>query len=101
MKWIRQGRRRVVYSFVYKSLPVVRPAVRETTALGAAYLAALAVGYWSDLRMLSELWQVDHIFEPQMSRSTAADLMDGWTEAVECSKSWGHNRELSSMKSEA
>lgn len=68
-------------------VPVLRPAVHETTALGAAYLSGLAVGYWSDVDTLSELWQVDQIFEPQMARSTANDLMEAWNQAVLRSKS--------------
>ena len=67
-------------------VPVVRPVVRETTALGAAYLAGIAVGYWPNMDVLSDLWQVDHTFEPQMPRSTAEHLMDAWSDAVERSK---------------
>jgi len=67
-------------------VPVVRPIIRETTALGAAYLSGIAVGYWPNIEALSSLWQVDQIFEPQMPRSIAENLMEAWAEAVERSK---------------
>ena len=69
-------------------VPVVRPKVAETTALGAAYLAGLAVGYWRDAGDLAANWQVDRRFEPAMSRDQAASLMAGWTRAVERAKHW-------------
>ena len=69
-------------------VPVVRPVVRETTALGAAYLAGIAVGQWAGFDDLSQLWQKEHIFEPQKSRSDASVLMDSWSAAVERSKGW-------------
>ena len=69
-------------------VPVVRPKVAETTALGAAYLAGLAVGYWRDTGDLAANWQVDRRFEPAMSRDQAASLMAGWTRAVERAKHW-------------
>ncbi len=68
------------------NVPVIRPVVRETTALGAAYLAGIAVGYWLDPDLLSTLWQIDQIFEPQMPQSMVANLMENWNEAVERSK---------------
>ena len=69
-------------------VPVVRPKVAETTALGAAYLAGLAVGYWRDAHDVSANWQVDRRFEPSMSRDRAASLMRGWNKAVERAKRW-------------
>ena len=69
-------------------VPVVRPKVAETTALGAAYLAGLAVGYWRDTGDHAANWQVDRRFEPAMSRDQAASLMAGWTRAVERAKHW-------------
>ncbi len=71
-------------------VPVIRPVVRETTALGAAYLAGIAVGHWSDTNAISNLWQIDQIFEPQMPRSIALERMETWAEAVERSKGWIH-----------
>jgi glycerol kinase len=69
-------------------VPVVRPKVLETTALGAAYLAGLAVGYWKDAAEVARNWQVDRTFEPAMSRERVAELCAGWEKAVERSKAW-------------
>ena len=63
-------------------IPVVRPQVTETTALGAAYLAGLAVGIWRDTGELAAQWQVQRRFEPQMTRDQAAERMAGWERAV-------------------
>jgi glycerol kinase len=63
-------------------IPVVRPQVVETTALGAAYLAGLAVGVWRDLDELAAQWQVQRRFEPKMARERADALMAGWERAV-------------------
>ncbi|HEY8245369.1 MAG TPA: glycerol kinase GlpK [Casimicrobiaceae bacterium] len=69
-------------------VPVVRPKVLETTALGAAYLAGLAVGYWKDAAEVGRNWQVDRTFEPSMSQERVAELVAGWEKAVERSKGW-------------
>ena len=71
-------------------VPIVRPRVRETTALGAAHLAGLAVGQWSDRAELHESQKIDRTFEPQMTRSVASDLMSAWADAVERSKGQSH-----------
>lgn len=63
-------------------IPVVRPKVTETTALGAAYLAGLAVGFWSSEDELESLWQTDRIFTPAMSEAQREGLYGGWLEAV-------------------
>jgi glycerol kinase len=63
-------------------IPVVRPKVIETTALGAAYLAGLAVGSYRDLDELAGQWQVERRFMPTMARTRAAELMGGWERAV-------------------
>ena len=63
-------------------IPVLRPAVTETTALGAAYLAGLAVGVYSDLESLSKLWRCERRFLPTMTRARAAELMMQWEHAV-------------------
>jgi glycerol kinase len=63
-------------------VPVVRPRVAETTALGAAYLAGLAVGFWKDAAEVAANWQVDRRFEPAMSRDEAGALTSGWARAV-------------------
>jgi glycerol kinase len=69
-------------------VPVVRPRVTETTALGAAYLAGLAVGYWSDERDIAAQWQTERRFEPCMERAHAEGLMANWNKAVERAKRW-------------
>lgn len=71
-------------------VPVVRPRIRETTALGAAYLAGLGVGFWNDPKALDAQWQAERVFEPQMERSQAAELLAGWRRAVERAKQWAH-----------
>ncbi len=67
---------------------VVRPKVTETTALGAAYLAGLGVGYWKNMDDLDSQWQVDRVFEPKMERDRAQALHSVWRKAVERSKDW-------------
>lgn len=69
-------------------IPVVRSKTSETTALGAAYRAGLAVGYWKDKRELSEHWRADRRFEPIMSEQAANDLTSRWHEAVKRSLGW-------------
>ncbi len=68
--------------------PVVRPQVRETTALGAAYLAGLAVGYWRDRAEIGQLWKAERVFSPAMERGRAAELRRTWSRALERSKGW-------------
>jgi len=63
-------------------IPVVRPAITETTALGAAYLAGLAAGVWRDTDELARLWRIERSFLPTMSRDRAASMMNGWARAV-------------------
>jgi glycerol kinase len=67
---------------------VVRPRVRETTALGAAYLAGLAVGYWQDRAEISQLWQAERTFSPTMQRDQADELRRTWSRALERTKRW-------------
>jgi glycerol kinase len=69
-------------------VPVVRPKVLETTALGAGYLAGLAVGYWDDAADVAANWRVDRVFEPAMARDRALELSAGWNKAVERTKGW-------------
>ncbi|MCX7185451.1 MAG: glycerol kinase GlpK [Nitrosospira sp.] len=69
-------------------VPVVRPAVVETTALGAAYLAGLAVGFWPDTDSIATHWQVEKIFEPAMPRARVAELRGRWNEALGRVKNW-------------
>lgn len=63
---------------------VYRPSCIETTALGAAYLAGLAVGYWSDLADVKGNWSLSRCFEPQMKEKKRVELLSGWEEAVKC-----------------
>jgi glycerol kinase len=69
-------------------VPVVRPAITETTALGAAYLAGLAVGYWQSTDEITRQWRVERRFEPHISRDEAAARMREWAKAVERSRGW-------------
>lgn len=69
-------------------IPIIRPAVTETTALGAAYLAGLAVAFWKDLDAVASQWKVDRIFEPKMRSSQAAELRARWQQALVRAKQW-------------
>ncbi|MFH1044684.1 MAG: glycerol kinase GlpK [Pseudomonadota bacterium] len=69
-------------------VPVLRPKVLETTALGAAYLAGLATGVWKDSAAIGRQWAVGRRFEPGMSRANAQARMAGWARALERSKGW-------------
>jgi glycerol kinase len=69
-------------------VPVVRPQVAETTALGAAYAAGLAVGFWNDLEDLRSNWLVDKTWEPKMDADTRASLYKGWLKAVQRTMHW-------------
>ena len=67
---------------------VVRPRVEETTALGAAYLAGLTVGYWKDQREISKQWKVDQRFNPHMSPGKRKKLLVNWEKALKRAKAW-------------
>lgn len=67
---------------------VVRPRITETTALGAAYLAGLAVNYWSDLKEIKQQWQVDRIFYPEIGNEEREKLIYGWRKAIRAAESW-------------
>jgi len=69
-------------------VPVVRPKVTETTALGAAYLAGLAVGFWKSGEEIAGQWQVDKRFEPKMDSATVRTMRERWQAAVTRSKGW-------------
>jgi glycerol kinase len=69
-------------------VPVVRPVITETTSLGAAYAAGLAVGFWDDLEELSAHWQVDQTWEPMMDRAESEKLYRGWQKAVQRTFNW-------------
>ena len=67
---------------------VIKPKVSETTALGAAFSAGLAVGFWKNLDELRRLWAVDRIYDPKMDRLTAQRLYGTWQKAVERTFNW-------------
>ena len=67
---------------------VVRPRVHETTALGAAYLAGLGVGYWTSAAELDAQWQVERVFDPAMDRARVAALRAEWHKAVARARDW-------------
>jgi len=69
-------------------VPVVRPQLFETTALGAAYLAGLGVGFWKSRDQLDSQWKMDRTFEPQMKKSEVERLRAGWNKALERSRHW-------------
>jgi glycerol kinase len=69
-------------------VPVVRPKVTETTALGAAYLAGLAVGYWKDQKQIAAQWQVDRRFTPDMKSGDRKRLQSGWNKALDRARRW-------------
>ena len=62
--------------------PILRPADTETTALGAAFLAGLAVGFWKSVEELESFWRVDRVSEPRMTASRREQLLAGWRDAL-------------------
>ncbi|MHB8091363.1 MAG: glycerol kinase GlpK [Syntrophales bacterium] len=73
---------------------VARPRITETTALGAAYLAGLAVGYWSTMSDIKKQRQIDRIFSPRMKEAEAQSLIRGWRRAVSAAQVWVSNPEV-------
>ncbi|HEX9116726.1 MAG TPA: FGGY-family carbohydrate kinase, partial [Anaerolineae bacterium] len=69
-------------------VPVIRPVVAETTALGASYAAGLAVGFWGNLEETRKNWQIDHTWEPKMGAGDREKLYKGWLKAVQRSMHW-------------
>jgi glycerol kinase len=67
---------------------VVRPTIVETTALGAAYLAGLAVGFWKDVEELRSMWQVDKTFTPNIQEAQRAQSIKGWQRAIKATNNW-------------
>jgi glycerol kinase len=70
------------------NVPVVRPQITETTALGAAYLAGLAVNFWEGVDKIAEHWSIDQTYEPNMADDTVNKLYSGWHKAVERAQGW-------------
>jgi glycerol kinase len=71
---------------------VVRPKITETTALGAAYLAGLAVNYWTDLQEIRKQWQVERVFTPSIQPSETESLIRGWHRAVKAAEVWAEQK---------
>jgi len=67
---------------------VVRPQITETTALGAAYLAGLAVGFWKDTNALQQYWQKDRVFTPGMEANRRMELRRNWAKAIKAAQAW-------------
>ncbi len=67
---------------------VIRPKITETTALGAAYLAGLAVGYWKNMDDISNQWQIEKTFESRMPSSQKDSLIKGWKRAIKAAQVW-------------
>lgn len=76
------------------NVPVERPVVNETTALGAAYLAGLAVGFWGSREEIMNQWSVDQSFEPKMAEEQRTALYDGWQQAVEATMGFKPNKKV-------
>ena len=72
----------------FLGVPVVRPKVTETTALGAAYLAGLATGFWSGPDEVAQQWQIDRRFEPVWSADARQAKLARWQQAVQRARSW-------------
>ncbi len=73
---------------------VVRPLITETTALGAAYLAGLCIGFWKDLESIQGQWQAEHTFQPAMNEEKRINLIHGWQRAVNAAIAWALNPNL-------
>ena len=71
--------------------PVRRPECVETTAMGASYLAGLAVGYWKNKEDVMKNWEIDRTFEPEMTEEQRKEEIKGWDKAVKCSFNWAKN----------
>jgi glycerol kinase len=69
---------------------VVRPAITETTAMGAAYLAGLATGFWNSIEEIEKQWKVERVFKPAENVDTKQMIME-WHRAVRAAKSWADN----------
>lgn len=82
-------------------VPVERPVIAETTALGAAYLAGLAVGYWDGLDEIQQNWALERRFEPSIDRPRRERLYAGWRRAVERSRGWADPEQLDASTAQA
>ena len=75
----------------FLGIPVIRPKMTETTALGACYLAGLAVGFWSNTEQIASQWAIDRRFEPQMSEPDRLVKLARWQQAVDRARSWSED----------
>jgi len=71
---------------------VLRPACTETTALGAAYLAGLAVGYWKDINVIRDQWKVSRIFEPDRDKGRSEEMKKEWRRTIKAVLAWGEDK---------
>ncbi|MGN6617386.1 MAG: glycerol kinase GlpK [Ilyomonas sp.] len=71
--------------------PVIRPKITETTALGAAYLAGLATGFWKDIQEIHQQWQVENIFKPTIDETHRKMLSNEWKRAINAAQSWAQH----------
>ena len=71
--------------------PVRRPKCVETTAMGASYLAGLAVGFWKDKADVLRNWTIDRVFEPRMDEVRRVKELSGWSKAVAATRGWSKN----------
>jgi glycerol kinase len=71
---------------------VVRPKITETTALGAAYLAGLATGYWSGVDEIKKQWQIDRRFTPVIKPEETHSLITGWRRAIRAANTWADDK---------
>jgi glycerol kinase len=69
-------------------VPVIRPAVTETTAIGAGYAAGLAVGFWKDLSEIRSTWRQDKLWHPNMDKTTRLNTLHFWHKAIDKSMNW-------------
>lgn len=72
----------------FLGIPVIRPRITETTALGAAYLAGLAVGFWKSTADIAEQWQIERRFVPTMSEHDRVAKLARWNHAIERARDW-------------
>ncbi len=70
---------------------VIRPQITETTALGAAYLSGLAVGFWKDVKEVEAYWQKEKAFEPKLSKELRSSLQKGWSHAIKAAQAWAED----------
>jgi glycerol kinase len=70
------------------NVDVIRPKCVESTALGAAYLAGMATGYWSSLEKIKSNWELSRVFKPEMEQDYRDKLLKGWKKAVKCALAW-------------